>query len=83
MAALATAIEKSGIPTVVITALPSIAAMMGATRVVRGRAIVHPVGDSSLGRDEELALRYRIIETALRMLETDVAGATVWSIPEH
>jgi hypothetical protein len=56
--------------------------MMGATRVLRGRAIVHPVGDNSLGRDEELTLRYRITDAALRMLETDVGGATVWSSPE-
>jgi hypothetical protein len=33
-----------GIPTVFITALPTIAQMVGANRIVRGVAITHPTG---------------------------------------
>ena len=38
-------IERAGIPTVFVTALPTIATMIGANRVVRGVAITNPFGD--------------------------------------
>lgn len=69
-----------GIPTVFITALPSIAQMIGANRVVRGVSITHPVGDPSLAVGDELALRTRILERALEMLSTTVTQCTVWEV---
>jgi glycine reductase len=69
-----------GIPVAMITALPSIARMAGANRIVRGVAITNPTGDPTLPPDEERALRRRIVERALEMLGTDVAPATVWEI---
>ena len=53
-----------GIPTVFITALPTIAQMVGANRIVRGVAITHPTGDPSLAAGDELALRVRILDRA-------------------
>lgn len=65
-----------GIATVFVTALPTIASMVGANRVVRGVAITNPTGDP--GADDELALRRAIVERALQMLETPVEPRTVW-----
>jgi glycine reductase len=62
-----------GIPTVFITALPTIAQMVGANRIVRGVAITHPTGDPSLAAGDELALR-------VRMLASEIAPRTVWEI---
>lgn len=65
-------------PTVVITALPSIAVAAGANRILRGVAITSPVGDPSLPADQERDLRHRLFSRALEMLETDVGPGTVW-----
>ena len=67
-----------GIPTVFVTALPTIAQMVGANRILRGISITHPTGDPSLAVGDELALRRRMIERALEMLETEVDPLTVW-----
>lgn len=61
-----------------VTALPTIATMIGANRVVRGTAIMYPFGDPGRSPAGELALRRRIVERALELLETDVEPATVW-----
>lgn len=63
-----------------ITALPTIAQMVGANRVLRGAAITHPTGDPSLAAADELALRIRLLERAATMLETDVAPRAVWEL---
>jgi betaine reductase len=65
---------------VLITALPTIALMMGANRIVHGVAITHPVGDPAQNPRDELALRRRIVERALAMLETAVEPRTVWTV---
>jgi glycine/betaine/sarcosine/D-proline reductase family selenoprotein B len=70
---LAREIERAGIPTAFVTALPTIGAMVGANRIVRGPAITHPFG---LTRDERL----RIVERALELLETDVGPLTIWEV---
>jgi glycine reductase complex component B subunit gamma len=69
-----------GIATVFVTALPTIAQMTGANRIVRGVAITNPVGDPALGGGDERALRRRIVQRALEMLETDVPPLTVWEV---
>ena len=38
-----------------VTALPTIAQMVGTNRIIRGVAITHPTGDPSLALDEEFA----------------------------
>jgi betaine reductase len=69
-----------GIPTVFVTALPTIAQMVGANRVLRGRAITAPTGDPSLTSGDEAGLRRRIVGRALEMLSTDVGPLTVWEV---
>jgi glycine/betaine/sarcosine/D-proline reductase family selenoprotein B len=70
---LAKEIEREGIPTVFVTSLPSISAMIGVNRTLRGPAITHP-----FGLDERE--RRQIVERALEMLETDVEPTTVWEV---
>ncbi len=65
-----------GIATVFVTALPTIASMVGASRVVRGVAITNPTGDPDAS--DELSVRRQIVERALTMLETPVEHPTVW-----
>ena len=61
-----------------VTALPTIAQMVGANRILRGVAITHPVGDPSLASHDEHALRVAIVRRALEMLATEVEPRTVW-----
>ena len=75
---LAKEFEREGIPTVFVTALPTIAQMVGANRIVRGVAITNPTGDPSLGREDEYELRVGIVRRALDMLSTEVEPRTVW-----
>jgi betaine reductase len=63
---------------VFVTALPTIAVMVGANRVLRGVSITHPTGDPSLSVGDERALRKRLLDRALRMLATEVDARTVW-----
>jgi glycine reductase len=64
-----------------VTALPTIAIMIGANRVVRGVAITHPFGAPERGSAGERALRRRLVERAVELLETDVERGTVWEAP--
>jgi glycine/betaine/sarcosine/D-proline reductase family selenoprotein B len=70
---LAKEIERAGITTVFVTALPTIASMIGVNRIVHAPAITHPFG---LDEGE----RRRIVERALEMLETPVEPTTVWEV---
>ena len=63
-----------------ITALPSIAQMVGVNRILRGSAITSPTGDASLAAADEASLRRRIVERALEMLTVDVEPLTVWDV---
>jgi glycine reductase complex component B subunit gamma len=65
---------------VFITALPTIAQMVGANRILRGVSITHPTGDPSLATGDEHEMRVTIVRRALEMLATDVEPATVWEI---
>jgi glycine/betaine/sarcosine/D-proline reductase family selenoprotein B len=71
---LAKEIERTGIPTVFVTALPTIATMIGVGRCVHAPAITHP-----FGLDEQA--RRQIVERALELLEADVEALTVWEVP--
>jgi glycine/betaine/sarcosine/D-proline reductase family selenoprotein B len=70
---LAKEIERAGIATVFVTALPTIAAMIGVNRIVHAPAITHPFG---LDVEE----RRRIVERALALLEEPVEETTIWEV---
>jgi glycine reductase len=65
---------------VFVTALPTIAQMVGANRILRGLAITHPAGDPSLDPEGERLMRIALVRRALEMLSTDVEPRTVWEL---
>jgi len=69
-------IERIGIPAVLITALPPVANMLGAHRIVQGIGITNPVGNPKVSRDEEKALRKRLVRTALKLLTETIEEGT-------
>jgi len=73
-------IEKAGIPVVQITAVPEIAKMVGAKRILRGTAIPYVVGDKNLPEDEENELNREFLIKALEVLQTQVEDSTIFSL---
>ena len=63
-----------------VTALPTIAQMVGTNRILRGVSITHPTGDPTLATGDEHELRVAILERALEMLATDVEPRTIWEM---
>ncbi|MBI4494120.1 MAG: hypothetical protein HY690_15135 [Chloroflexi bacterium] len=70
--------ERAGLTTALITSLPLVATAVGATRVVQGSGIDHPVGKPGLPLDREQEWRRGIVEAALQAIETEVAGPTLF-----
>jgi len=71
-------IERAGIPVVHVCTVVPISQTVGANRIVPAVAIPHPLGNPELPPAEEKALRRRLVERALRALQTDVEGQTVF-----
>lgn len=63
-----------------VTALPTIAQMVGTNRILRGVSITHPTGDPSLATGDEHELRVRIVRRALEMLTAEVGPTTIWEL---
>lgn len=72
-------IERAGIPVAFITAMTTMATNSGANRIVEGVKIPHPCGNPDLPPEDDRALRRKIVETALKALQTDVSGPTVFN----
>ena len=77
---MAKELERAGVPTVLITAMVSLAERVGAPRIVVGRAVTHPLGDPTLPAADEHALRRRLIERALEALQTPVEQPRVFAL---
>ena len=71
-------LEREGLPTAMISALPPVALDLGANRVVRGVKIPHPCGDPALEAEQGAALRERIVRGALAALSTRVDRPTIF-----
>jgi betaine reductase len=67
-------IEKLGIPVVQITAVPNVAQMVGVNRILQGQTVPCVVGNSALNKEQEKALRRKIIEKALEILHMEAPG---------
>ena len=74
-------LEKAGLPVALISAMFPVAQQVRANRIVKGVSIPHPCGDPSLTKDLDARLRREIVQTALRALETEVKGPTVFTPP--
>ena len=70
--------ERRGIPTAFISTVVPLAESIGPNRIIPGKAITHPLGDPLLSREEEKALRRRMVERALAALETEIQGQTIF-----
>jgi len=76
---LAKEIERAGIPTVQVTAMTSIALMIGVPRVVQGTKIVNPMGNEDMTPQDEKLLRRDIAMSALNALQAEAKEPTLFS----
>jgi betaine reductase len=71
-------IERAGIPVVHVCTVVPISLTVGANRIVPAVAIPHPLGNPALSKEDEKALRRELVLKALRALQTEVDGQTVF-----
>lgn len=71
-------IERAGLPVVHVCTVTPISLTVGANRIVPAIAIPHPLGNPALDKDEEKKLRRKLVEKALRALQTEVDGQKVF-----
>jgi len=72
--------ERTGLPTVFFSSVPAIPLAFGATRILPGRAIRHVLGDPTLPRERERALRREMIERALGLLRVPCERPTLFPL---
>ena len=71
-------IERAGIPVVHVCTVVPISLTVGANRIVPAVAIPYPLGNPALEIGEEKKLRRRLVERALKALQTEVSEQTVF-----
>ncbi len=70
--------DRAGLPVTVLTAMAPMAQMLRANRIVLGVAIPYPCGDPHLPEAEDFRLRTALVREALKTLETEVPGPTIF-----
>lgn len=70
--------ERAGIPAALICTLTSIAASVGANRIVPALGIPHPLGDPSLSLEDEKRKRRSLVEKALETLVSPISEQTIF-----
>jgi glycine reductase len=71
-------LERAGLPVVHVCTVTPISMTVGANRIVPAIAIPHPLGNPALDKEEEKKLRRKLVEKALRALQTEVDGQKVF-----
>ncbi len=71
-------IERVGIPVVHMATVVPISLTIGANRIIPGVGIPYPLGDPRLGEVESKKIRRKMVERALKALETPVEEQTVF-----
>lgn len=71
-------IERAGIPVVHMCTVVPISLTVGANRIVPTVAIPHPLGNPNLSPEDERHLRTKLVEKALKALQTPVEGQKVF-----
>lgn len=69
-------IERYGIPIVHMATITTISESVGANRIVPTIAIPYPVGNPNLPKEEEYAMRKKMVGRALNALATEVTKPT-------
>jgi len=72
------AIEAQGIPAVHICTIVPISQTVGANRILPGVAIPYPTGNPYLTRNEEVAMRKKMLLTALKALSENIDSQTIF-----
>ena len=75
---MAKTLESFGIPTVHICSIVPISLSVGANRIVPATAIPYPTGNPNLPKEEEFAVRKKMLEKALYALSVDITEQTVF-----
>jgi glycine reductase complex component B subunit gamma len=70
-------IERFGIPVVHVCTVVPISMTVGANRIVPAVAIPHPFGNPALDAKEEKMLRRKLVEKAMKSLQTEIETQTV------
>ncbi len=65
-------------PVVHMATIVPISKSVGANRIIPTVAIPYPLGNPTMGADEEKTLRRKLVEKALDALKTDVKEQTVF-----
>jgi glycine reductase len=73
-------IEKAGLPCTLITAMVPAASTVGANRIVRGNAIIYPLGDISLSLEREKMYRRILVTKALEALGRKIDSGEVFEV---
>ena len=71
-------IEKYGIPVVHMCTVVPISRTIGANRIIPAVGIPYPLGDPTEGEEESYKIRERLVERALKALQTPVTEQTVF-----
>ena len=71
-------IEKYGIPVVHMCTVVPISRTIGANRIVPAIGIPYPLGDPTQGEAESYKIRERLVERALKALQTPFDEQTVF-----
>ena len=71
-------IERAGLPVVHVCTVVPISLTVGANRIVPAVAIPYPLGNPALEKADEKKLRRRLVERALKALQTEVSEQTVF-----
>ena len=72
------AIENAGFPVVHMCTITPISMTIGANRIVPTVAIPYPLGNIELTENEEYDVRYKLVERALKALETEIEDQTIF-----
>jgi glycine reductase len=67
------------LPVVHVCTIVPISQTVGANRIVPAVAIPHPLGNPTKTKEEEKVIRRRLVEKALRALQTEIAEQTVFT----
>ncbi len=71
-------IERAGIPVVHMCTVVPISLTIGANRIIPAIGIPYPLGDPNLGEEKSKKLRRKLVERALKALQTEVEDQTVF-----
>ena len=73
-------IERTGITVVHVCTVTPISLTVGANRIVPAVAIPYPLGNPAVSKEEEKAIRTKILNKALEALTTQVSDQTIFDV---